>query len=86
MYVDDTLMYARNKDDILEVVRRLREDRNMTLEAEDKVAGFLSVHIKWQDSSVCTSSKMKTLAKWCSLNEVSLIRSSLLWDVTIFLV
>ena len=46
VYVDDTLLYARNKEDIDEVIRRLQDERKMSLEAEDEVAGFLGVHIK----------------------------------------
>ena len=43
--VDDTLLYARKKEDIDEVLRRLVHDRGMALEVEDSVAGFLGVHI-----------------------------------------
>ena len=44
-YVDDCLWYSRNMSDIDEAVERLRNERHMTLEAEDEVAGFLGVHI-----------------------------------------
>ena len=46
VYVDDTLLYARDMADIDEVIRRLREEHGMTLEVEDDVAGFLGVHIE----------------------------------------
>ena len=46
VYVDDTLLYARRKEDIDEVLWKLENERNMSLEAEDEVAGFLGVHIK----------------------------------------
>ena len=46
VYVDDTLLYARHQDDIEEVIRLLRDQQGMTLEAEDEVAGFLGVHIQ----------------------------------------
>ena len=43
--MDDTLLCARKKEDIDEVLRRLVHDRGMALEVEDSVAGFLGVHI-----------------------------------------
>ena len=46
VYVDDTLLYARNREDIDEVIHNLRHVHKMTLEAEDSVAGFLGVHIE----------------------------------------
>jgi hypothetical protein len=46
VYVDDTLLYAKDPKDIDEVIRQLREDRKMDLEEEDDVAGFLGVDIK----------------------------------------
>jgi hypothetical protein len=46
VYVDDTLLYAKNHEDIDEVIRQLTEERNMALEVEDDVAGFLGVDIK----------------------------------------
>lgn len=45
VYVDDTLLYARNMEDINEVIEKLRNNHQMTLEVEDSVAGFLGVHI-----------------------------------------
>jgi hypothetical protein len=44
VYVDDTLLYARNKTDIDAVVDGLHQ-RNMELQREDDIAGFLGVHI-----------------------------------------
>jgi hypothetical protein len=44
VYVDDTLLYARNPEDIEVVIRGLQE-RNMELQREEDVAGFLGVHI-----------------------------------------
>jgi hypothetical protein len=46
IYVDDTLLFARDMADINEVLRRLVEDEGMALEVEDSVAGFLGVHIQ----------------------------------------
>jgi hypothetical protein len=46
IYVDDTLLYAKDHADIDEVIRQLREERNMALEVEDDVAGFLGVDIR----------------------------------------
>jgi hypothetical protein len=46
VYVDDTLLYAKSMDDIDEVIRKLTQDHQMTLEVEDDVAGFLGVHIE----------------------------------------
>ena len=46
VYVDDTLLYARKKEDIDEILWKLENERHMSLEAEDEVAGFLGVHIK----------------------------------------
>lgn len=45
-YVDDTLLYAEKDEYIDEVLRRLQEERQMSLEVEDDVAGFLGVDIK----------------------------------------
>ena len=44
--VDDTLLCAKNHGDTDEVIRQLTEERNMALEVEDDVAGFLGVKIK----------------------------------------
>jgi hypothetical protein len=51
VYVDDTLLYARNSEDIDEVLRRLQEDEGMQLEVEDDVAGFLGVQITRDEES-----------------------------------
>ena len=40
------MLHAKNHDDIDEVIRQLTEERNMALEVEDDVAGFLCVKIK----------------------------------------
>jgi len=45
VYVDDTLLYARNEKDIEEVLDKLVNEQGMALEVEDDVAGFLGVHI-----------------------------------------
>jgi hypothetical protein len=45
VYVDDTLLYARDMKDIDDVIRRLTDEHKMTLEVEDDVARFLGVHI-----------------------------------------
>ena len=45
VYVDDTLLYAKNEADIDEVLTKLVDEQKMTLEVEDSVAGFLGVHI-----------------------------------------
>ena len=44
VYVDDTLLYAKDLKDIDDVIEKLRE-RGMTLEVEDDVNGFLGVEI-----------------------------------------
>ena len=44
--IDDTLLYAKNHDDVDKVIQQLTEERNMALEVEDDVAGFLGVEIK----------------------------------------
>ena len=49
VYVDDTLLYARNQEDIDEVLYKLVEEQKMALEVEDSVAGFLGVLIKKLD-------------------------------------
>ena len=46
VYVDDTLLYARDQKDIDEVLRKLQEEQHMELEVESDVAGFLGVQIK----------------------------------------
>ena len=46
LYVDDTLLYAKDEKDIDEVIRQLTKERKMALEVEDDVAGFLGVDIK----------------------------------------
>ena len=46
IYVDDTLLFARNQEDIDEVLYKLVEEQGMALEVEDSVAGFLGVLIK----------------------------------------
>ena len=46
VYVDDTLLYAKNDEDIDLVIKRLQEERDMELEIENEVAGFLGVDIK----------------------------------------
>jgi hypothetical protein len=44
VYVDDTLLYARNQADIDAVIQGLH-DQGMDLQREEDVAGFLGVHI-----------------------------------------
>ena len=51
VYVDDTLLYARDQKDIDEVLRRLQEDEGMQLEVESDVAGFLGVQIHRDDKT-----------------------------------
>jgi hypothetical protein len=48
VYVDDTLLYARDKADIDEAIKKLQDPNgcNMTLTEEDEAAGFLGVDIK----------------------------------------
>lgn len=46
VYVDDTLLYAKNEKDIDEVLEHLRTKEKLTLEEESTVAGFLGVDIK----------------------------------------
>jgi hypothetical protein len=49
-YVDDCLLYAKNKEDIQEVVQHLRNQK-MQLEEESSVEGFLGVDISRDDVS-----------------------------------
>ena len=44
VYVDDTLMFARDMKDIDEAIEMLHK-KGLTLEVEDDVAGFLGVHV-----------------------------------------
>ena len=46
VYVDDTLLYAKNMSDIDDVLRKLTDEQKMQIEVEDDVAGFLGVHIE----------------------------------------
>jgi hypothetical protein len=46
VYIDDTMLHAQNRNNIDEAIRQLTEERNMALEVEDDVAGFLGVKIK----------------------------------------
>jgi hypothetical protein len=47
VYVDDTLLYAKTRSDIDEVISKLTGPKvGMKLEVEDSVAGFLGVHIE----------------------------------------
>jgi hypothetical protein len=43
VYIDNTLFYAQNKEDIATTIADLQTE--MELEEEDDVAGFLSIHI-----------------------------------------
>ena len=51
VYVDDTLLFARNMDDINAVLKRLVEEQKMALEVEDDFAGFLGVHIQCNEAT-----------------------------------
>ena len=46
VYVDDTLLFARDMKDINAVLHKLVHEQGMALEIEDDVAGFLGVHIQ----------------------------------------
>ena len=61
VYVDDTLLYAKKQEDIDEVIRQLSEERNMALEVEDDVAGFLGVEIKKDRETGVVTLKQKGL-------------------------
>ena len=54
VYVDDTLLFAREMADIDEVLTPLVDEQGMALEVEDDVAGFLGGHMKPnpQDSTI----------------------------------
>mmetsp|Transcript_26718 Transcript_26718/g.63721 ORF Transcript_26718/g.63721 Transcript_26718/m.63721 type:complete len:423 (-) Transcript_26718:138-1406(-) len=57
VYVDDTLFYARDMNDINAIVQGLRNS-GMELEEESNVAGFLGVHLdRCQDGSIVLSQK-----------------------------
>jgi Reverse transcriptase (RNA-dependent DNA polymerase) len=45
VYVDGTLLYARDMKDINDVIKALTKEHKMTLKVEDNVARFLGVHI-----------------------------------------
>ena len=49
VYVDDTLLFAQNREDIDEVLTKLRNEQ-LELEEEDSVAGFLGVKIEHRDN------------------------------------
>jgi len=49
IYVDDTLLYAKDIKDIEEVLQRLTDEEHMELEAETEVAGFLGVLLERDD-------------------------------------
>ena len=63
VYVDDTLLYAKNDEDIDEVIYKLTEERDMALEVEDDVAGFLGVDIKKDRATGCVTLKQDGLKK-----------------------
>ena len=46
VYVDDTLLWARDQKDIDEILYKLVNNQKMAIEVEDDVAGFLGVLIK----------------------------------------
>ena len=50
-YVDDILYYAESAEDITAVIKAM-QDRNILLEEEDDVAGFLGVQIEQHDGHV----------------------------------
>ena len=45
VYVDDTLLFARDMKHIDDILEKLVNEQKMALEVEDDVAGFLGVHI-----------------------------------------
>jgi Reverse transcriptase (RNA-dependent DNA polymerase) len=48
VYVDNTLFYSAKEEYIDDVIRKL-QNLEMDLEVEGEVAGFLGVHIQWND-------------------------------------
>ena len=57
VYVDDTLLYAQNMEDIDACIADLRK-ADMALEVEDDVAGFLGVHIDRKDDGSILMTQM----------------------------
>jgi hypothetical protein len=55
------LLYAKNHEDIDEVIRQLSEEQNMALEVEDDGVGFLGVEIKKDDETGVVTLKQKGL-------------------------
>jgi hypothetical protein len=49
VYVDDTLFFSPKQEYIDEVIQKLKMDRNMDLEIESDVSGFLGVHVDRKD-------------------------------------
>jgi Reverse transcriptase (RNA-dependent DNA polymerase) len=45
IYVDDTLFFSPRKEYIDQVIQKLKVDRQMDLEIESDVSGFLGVHV-----------------------------------------
>jgi Reverse transcriptase (RNA-dependent DNA polymerase) len=46
IYVDDTLFFSPKKEYIDQVIQKLKVDRQMDLEIESNVSGFLGVHVE----------------------------------------
>jgi Reverse transcriptase (RNA-dependent DNA polymerase) len=46
IYVDDTLFFLPRKENIDQVIQKLKVDRQMDLEIESDVSGFLGVHVE----------------------------------------
>ena len=63
VYVDDTLLYAKNQEDIDEVISLLKNERQMELEKEDDAAGFLGVDIRRNPETGCVTLKQDGLKK-----------------------
>ena len=62
VYVDDTLIYAHNKEDIDDLCRRM-EELNMDIEEEDDVAGFLGVHIERNPNGTITLTQVGLITR-----------------------
>ena len=60
---DDTLLHAKNAEDIDEVICKLTKECDMALEVEDDAAGFLGVEIKKTQATGCVTLKQDGLKK-----------------------
>ena len=79
VYVDDTLLYAHNEKDIDDVLNRLQNERKMSLEVEDDVAGFLGVQIHGdpvtKEVTLTQSGLIKRILKALKIDDLPAVRT-----------